>query len=127
MTNGDNGMNVFNNVIRESIDIGKDILEYMYQSPSVHTIITLPADVIAEYVGTYIQPNGRLLTITKEDNAIRMSGDGVPTLVLYPETESKFFLKEFDAQLEFVKNEAGKVIKLVTYENGKRGIEAQKR
>ncbi len=40
---------------------------------------------------------------------------------------NKFFLKDFDAQLEFVRDEAGKVIKLVTYENGKRGMEAQKR
>ena len=117
MTNGDNGMNVFINVIKESIDIGNDILDYIYKSPSVHKIITLPAEIIENYVGTYIQPNGRLMTITKEDNAIKMSGDGMPTFVLYPETETRFCLKDFDAQLEFIKDETGRVIKLVTYEN----------
>lgn len=127
MTNGDNGMNVFNNVIKESIDIGKDILEYIYQSPTVHTVIALPADVIENYIGTYMQPNGRAMIITKEDNAIKMSGDGIPAFVLYPETENRFFLKDFDAQLEFIRDETGKVIKLVTYENGKKGMEAQKK
>jgi len=127
MTNGDNGMNVFNNVIKESIDIGKIILDDIYLSSSAHKIITLPGGIIEDYVGTYIQPNGRVMRIIKEDHAIRMSGDGLPTFVLYPETETKFFLKDIDAQLEFIRDENHKVIKLVTYENGKKRIEAQKR
>jgi CubicO group peptidase (beta-lactamase class C family) len=127
MTNGDNGMNVFNNVIKESIDIGKTILDDIYLSPSAHKIITLPGEIIEDYVGTYTQPNGRVWRITKEDNAIRMSGDGLPTFVLYPETENKFFLKDIDAQLEFIRDENHKVTKLITYENGKKSMEAQKR
>jgi CubicO group peptidase (beta-lactamase class C family) len=127
MTNGDNGMNVFNNVIKESIDIGKDILDDMYQSSNAHKIVSLSGEVIDNYVGTYIQPDGRIMIVGKEGNAIRVSGDGIPTFVLYPEAENKFFLKDFDAQLEFIRDETNKVTKLITYENGKKGIEAQKR
>jgi CubicO group peptidase (beta-lactamase class C family) len=127
MTNGDNGMNVFNNVIKESIDIGEIILEYIYRSPSAHKIVTLPSEIIENYVGIYIQPNGRTMIITREGNAIKMSGEGLPTFVLYPESENKFFLKDFDAQLEFIRDETHKVIKLITYENGKMGMEEQKR
>jgi CubicO group peptidase (beta-lactamase class C family) len=126
MTNGDNGMNVYNKVIAESIDIGETILNDIYQSPVAHAMITLPSNIIDEYVGTYIQPNGRVMIISREGNAIRISGDGIPTLVLYPESENKFFLKDFDAEIEFIKNEAGVVVKLITYENGKKGMEAQK-
>jgi hypothetical protein len=67
------------------------------------------------------------MIITREGNAIKMSGEGLPTFVLYPESENKFFLKDFDAQLEFIRDETHKVIKLITYENGKMGMEEQKR
>ena len=54
------------------------------------------------------------------------SGDGIPALVLFPESENKFFLKDIDAEIEFIRNGAGVVIKLITYENGKKGMESQK-
>ncbi|MGD0782025.1 MAG: serine hydrolase [Candidatus Aminicenantales bacterium] len=127
MTNGDNGMNVNNNVIKESLDIGKIILEYIYQSPLTREIIALSGEVIERYVGTYVQPNGRIMLVAREDNAIRVSGDGIPTFLLYPEAENKFFIKDFDVQLEFIGDENHKVIKLIIYENGKRGMEALKK
>jgi CubicO group peptidase (beta-lactamase class C family) len=126
MTNGDNGMNVYNKVIEESIDVGETILNSIYQSSVAHAMIRLPSNIIDEYGGTYIQPNGRVMIISREGNAIRTSGDGIPTLVLYPESKNKFFLKDFDAEIEFIKNEAGVVVKLITYENGNKGMEAQK-
>jgi CubicO group peptidase (beta-lactamase class C family) len=127
MTNGDNGMNVFNHVIKNSMDVGKEVLEYMYQSPTARKAIALPSAIVEEYVGTYIQPNGRIMIVAKQDDALRISGEGIPTLILYPETESKFFVRDFDAELEFIKDETGKVIKLATYENGNKGMEAAKR
>ena len=126
MTNGDNGMNVYTNVIKESLDSGEAILNSIYQSPVAHTMINLPSRIIDEYVGTYVQPNGRVMIISRQGNAIRTSGDGIPALILYPESENKFFLKDIDAEIEFVRNEARVVIKLITYENGKKGMEAQK-
>ena len=127
MTNGDNGMYVFNNVIKESIDIGKITLDYINQSVSAHKTITLPDGIIEYYVGTYIRPGGKAMIITREGHDIRVSGDGIPTCLLYPEGENKFFIKDFDVQLEFIRDENHNVIKLIIYENGKKGIEAQKR
>jgi len=127
MTNGDNGMNVFNHVIRSAVDVGQKILENMYQSPTAHKAVVLPAGAVEEVVGTYVQPNGGRMTVAGEGNAIRLSGDGIPTLVLYPESETRFFSKEFDGQIEFIKDMDGNVVKLATYENGKKGIEATRR
>lgn len=124
MTNGDNGMNVLNRVISRSLDAGDDILRYMYQSPTKQAVITLSPDILGKYAGTYVQPNGRLIRVERQENALRISGDGIPTFDLYPETETKFFVTDIDAQLEFIKDEAGNVTKLVTYENGRRGMEA---
>jgi hypothetical protein len=55
-----------------------------------------------------------------------VSGDGIPTSMLFPESENKFFLKDFDVQLEFIKDGTNKVIKLIIYENGKRGMEVKR-
>jgi len=127
MTNGDNGMNVFNHIVAESMDVGKDILAAIYRSSARHTIAMLPRGTLDRYTGTYFQSNGRKVTIAKEnEQALRMSGDGIPAFVLYPESEKTFFLKDFDAQLEFVLNENKEVVQLITYENGRKGMEAVK-
>lgn len=126
MTNGDNGMFVFNNVIKESIDIGKDILDYINKGSDSLKIVILPEGIIESYAGIYQQTNGRIMKVAREINAIKVSGDGIPTALLFPESENKFFLKDFDVQLEFIKDENNKVIKLIIYENGKRGMEVKR-
>ncbi len=127
MTNGDNGVNVYKNVIEESIDLGKMTLDAILQSSSVHKIITLSDEMIRSYAGTYIRPNGNAMFIVQEGQAIKVSGDGIPTFLFYPEADNKFFIKDFDVQLEFIRDENHKVVKLAIYENGKKGMEALKK
>jgi CubicO group peptidase (beta-lactamase class C family) len=105
LTNGDNGVFVYNNVIKESLDIGQTVLDYLNGSYA-HKIATLSDEILGKYVGTYIDSYGRNLAITKEDGALKISGNGVPTVKLCPEAENKFFLKEFDVQFEFAENDS---------------------
>jgi CubicO group peptidase (beta-lactamase class C family) len=105
LTNGDNGMFVFRNVIKESIDIGQTLLEYIYNSKT-HNILILSDEVLEHYAGNYIDSYGRNLTIIKEDGALKISGTGVPTIKLYPETENKFFPKEIEVQFEFTTSDS---------------------
>jgi CubicO group peptidase (beta-lactamase class C family) len=105
LTNGDNGLLVYNNVIEESLDTGKTLLDYLSGS-CAHKIVTLSDEVLERYVGTYIDSYNRSLTVIKEDGALKVSGNGVPTVKLYPETESKFFLKDMDIQFEFSKDDS---------------------
>jgi CubicO group peptidase (beta-lactamase class C family) len=102
-TNGDSGMFVFRNVIKESIDIGVNVLNNMMGS-NVHSIINLSDEILNGYTGKYIGLEGVEYTITKGDGVLIISGSGVPTVKLYPEKENKFFLKEFNVQFEFVKD-----------------------
>jgi len=46
----------------------------------------------------------------------RATGQG--DLKIYPETETMFFTKDLDAELEFVKNEKGEVTHLILHQNG---------
>ncbi len=45
---------------------------------------------------------------------------GQPKVELYPEAETKFFLKVVDGQVEFQKDDAGKVTGLVLIQGGQR-------
>jgi len=62
----------------------------------------------------FAQSNGKLMTVEQEGNAIKISGDGLPTAVLYPESTSKFFLDGYDVQMEYQDKDS-----LVVYEGGK--------
>lgn len=96
-TNGDNGMLVYNNVIKESI--GVNILNNDLDN---HKSIVLSGEILESYAGSYIDSYGRTITITHVDSVLKFSGYGLPTVRFYPEAENKFFLKEFDVQIEFL-------------------------
>jgi hypothetical protein len=44
---------------------------------------------------------------------------------IFPESETKFFLKVVDAQIEFVKDASGKVTGLILYQGGQK-LQAKK-
>jgi len=104
LTNGDNGMFVYNNIIKESFDIGKNVLDGLKGKD--YKLVTLSDEILEKYPGTYLDSRGRTLTIMKEDSALKMSGNGLPTVKLYPESESKFFMEDFDVQFEFINEDS---------------------
>lgn len=114
MTNADNGMFVTDYVIKRALPYGTQVLETMNKGAGTHERIAIANALIKGHTGIYAQSNGKLMRVEQDGNAIRVSGDGVPTAVLYPESASKFFLEGYDVQLEFPDNNS-----LVVYENGK--------
>jgi hypothetical protein len=42
-----------------------------------------------------------------------------PKVEFYPEAETKFFLKVVDAQVEFVKDDSGKVTGIIVFQGGR--------
>ncbi len=69
--------------------------------------IPLPAAKLAGYVGTYeLTPKVKLM-MTLDGDQLMTQLSGQPKLPVYPESETLFFLKVVDAQLEFGKDEKG--------------------
>lgn len=114
MTNADNGMFVSDRIIRRALISGAQILEIMNKAAATHTRITIADQLIQSYTGIYEQSNGKLIKIEKEGNAVKVSGDGAPTAILFPESQNKFFLDGYDVQLEFPDTNS-----LIIYEGGK--------
>jgi CubicO group peptidase (beta-lactamase class C family) len=114
MTNGDNGMFISDLVIKRVLPYGAQILNTMNKGATAHVRIELPASVLQRYTGVYEQSNGKLMKVEQEGSGIKVSGDGIPTAVLFPESENKFFLEGYDVQLEFPDTSS-----LIISENGR--------
>ncbi len=82
--------------------------------------IVLSEDVLSQYVGEYELQPGFTMTFTHEGNRFFIQATGQQRFEVFAESETKFFLKLVDAQVEFVKDETGKVNKLIFNQGGQR-------
>jgi CubicO group peptidase (beta-lactamase class C family) len=73
--------------------------------------------VLQTYTGEYQLTPG-ILTITREGNRLYGQIRGQSKLELFAEKQNKFFSKAVNAEIEFIKDNEGNVIKAILYENG---------
>ena len=86
--------------------------------PSERKEITVPSSILAKYVGTYqLTPNFDIV-MTLENGKLMTQATGQPKFPLFAESETKFFLKVVDAEVEFFKNDKGEVSHLVLHQGG---------
>lgn len=91
----------------------------MHPAPlDVRKTVKVPAKVLQTYVGQYALGFFAMFTITLEDGQLWAQLTGQNKYRLFPESETKFFYRVVDAQLTFVKDDKGKVTKLVLHQNG---------
>jgi serine-type D-Ala-D-Ala carboxypeptidase/endopeptidase len=88
------------------------------EMPPERKAITLPAETLKQYVGTYELAPGVDVEMTLDGDQLMTQITGQPKFPLYPESETRFFLKVVDAQVDFVKDTNGKVTKLILHQNG---------
>lgn len=81
------------------------------------TAITLDAKTLAAYVGDYELAPNLILTVKNEAGKLFLQM-GKRSEELFAESETGFFLKAIDAQITFVKNEKGQIVRLVLHQNG---------
>jgi len=83
------------------------------------TAITVSRDTLAQYVGTYaLTPSFAIVVSLREDGALMTQATGQGPIRIWPETPADFFVKEFDAQITFVRDATGRVTSLVLHQNG---------
>lgn len=80
--------------------------------------ITVDPKIFDSYVGQYELMPEFIITVTREGDKLMVQATGQPKFEVFPESESKYFLKVVDAQIVFVKNDKGVVDKLVLHQNG---------
>jgi CubicO group peptidase (beta-lactamase class C family) len=86
--------------------------------PSERKEITVPSAILQKYVGTYeLMPNFAVV-MTLEGGQLMTQATGQGKLPMYAESETKFFLKVVDAEVEFFKNDKGEVTHLILHQGG---------
>jgi len=86
--------------------------------PAARREITLDAKQLDRYVGEYELQPGFILAITAEDGHLLTQATGQPKVEIFPESETMFFLKVVDAQVEFVLGPDGRAQSLVLHQGG---------
>jgi serine-type D-Ala-D-Ala carboxypeptidase/endopeptidase len=57
--------------------------------------------------------------VTIRDGALYVQATGQPAVRLWPESETRFFLKDVDAQITFERDAAGAATGLVLHQDGR--------
>ncbi|HTL18046.1 MAG TPA: serine hydrolase [Patescibacteria group bacterium] len=72
-----------------------------------------------DFVGKYDYGGGKaILNVTRQGAHLFAELTGQPKFEIFPSSPAKFFWKVADAQVEFVRNEAGKVTKAIHHQGG---------
>jgi CubicO group peptidase (beta-lactamase class C family) len=85
----------------------------------VHKQIHLSKEVLQRYAGTYELSASWYLTVTAEDGYLLVQAPNQDKFAAFPESETSFFYKAFDAQFEFSKNDHEEYVYLTAHQEGK--------
>jgi CubicO group peptidase (beta-lactamase class C family) len=86
--------------------------------PKVRAVVAVDPKILASYVGTYALSPTFDLTVTMEDGHLVTQGTGQPSFAMLAESETKFFPTAFEAEIEFFKDDQGKVAYAILRQNG---------
>jgi len=100
---------------RERIDVWKKTAKPI-PSPDG---ITLDESALAPIIGEYEVNPEFMFSVTREGGRLYIQATGQERLEMFAESETKFFLKVNDAQLEFVKDDQGAIRKAVISQSGR--------
>jgi CubicO group peptidase (beta-lactamase class C family) len=82
--------------------------------------IDVDTRILDTYVGEYELGTNFILTVTRDKNQLITQATGQGKIEIFAESETKFFVKVMDAQLEFIKDVSGKVEKLILTQGGRK-------
>jgi CubicO group peptidase (beta-lactamase class C family) len=105
---------------RISQDLAAIVFGEKYELPRERVAIKVDPKNFDAYVGQYeLNPNF-IITITREGDSLMGQPTGQPKSELFPESETKYFLKVVDAQVTFVRDDKGAVTHLILHQGGDR-------
>jgi CubicO group peptidase (beta-lactamase class C family) len=81
-------------------------------------VVAMPVETLAQYVGKYDYYGQAILTVRLAEDQLYAQLSGQPEFPIYPSAPDKFFWKVVDAQIEFVRDETGRVTHGLHTQNG---------
>lgn len=88
-------------------------------APAAPAEIKLAGSVFDQYVGRYEITPSFIITVSRDGDKFVAQATDQPPFQIFPRSETRFFVKVVEAELQFDKDTSGKVSQLVLHQNGR--------
>ncbi len=88
--------------------------------PAERQAVKIDPILFDTYVGVYQLAPEFEITISREGDRFFEQATGQVKFEIFPASETRFFLKQVDAEIEFVRGEDGKIAQMVLHQGGRR-------
>ena len=115
------GVVVLTNSGHGADDIGFHLLNAaipLAKAPVKRIEVDVSTETLETYVGVYALAPEFTIVVTREGAALYGQATGQDRFQMFPESETKFFLKVTDAQVSFIEDESGEVVNLILHQGG---------
>jgi CubicO group peptidase (beta-lactamase class C family) len=116
---GSTGIVVLTNSNRTADDIGFHLLDPTFPLWQPRVAVDVDPAILQEYTGRYELAPSFVIDVSVQDGRLTAQLTGQQRFPLYAESDSEFFYTVVDAQITFVRNEAGDVDELVLHQGGR--------
>ena len=104
LTNGDNGRIICNSIVKKTISFGNQVIQKLYWGGEIPEIITIDPNILKKYSGSYQTNQGTQLNFLVKENALKLEGEGIPGVEIYPKSDHEFFPSDFEVFFNFQEN-----------------------
>ena len=101
-------------------DIGFHSFDPQVPLSKTRQVVAVGEKTLDEYVGNYELAPNTVFLVTRQAEKLFAELSGQPRIRLYPESESKFFVRGVDAQVTFNRGADGKIESLTLHQGGDR-------
>jgi CubicO group peptidase (beta-lactamase class C family) len=106
------------NAGRFARDLAAAVFGEKYEVPGTQTDVKVDTKILEGYVGKYELAPNFYLNVRRDGERLFTQATGQSEVEIFPESETKFYLKVVEAQITFVKDQGGKVTHLILHQGG---------
>jgi CubicO group peptidase (beta-lactamase class C family) len=106
------------NVWAVGMGIASIAFDQPYDHWKIRKLTKIDKEILLRYAGIYESTSKRKLVIELQGDRIFTNVPGLPAMELYSESDSVFYLGNFNTEYKFITNDIGKVLKLTIHEHG---------
>jgi CubicO group peptidase (beta-lactamase class C family) len=104
---------------RISRDLAAILFKKHYELPAERQAVSLNPATLNSYVGRYELSSGLVLVVSNDEMGLRIQRSDQPKIEIFPESETRFFVKGSDAMITFVTGPQGNATRLVLQQGGR--------
>jgi CubicO group peptidase (beta-lactamase class C family) len=115
------GLVMLTNSVANLDDIGFHLMDASVPLLTVakHDEVKVDRKLLGAYVGRYALTPAFVIEVTREADQLYIQATNQQKIAVYPESDTRFFLKAVEAQISFERDSSGKVTALVLHQSGR--------